>query len=137
LLLRPAQRHGFSPGSSRPGQPRRKPVLASPSSIVAKLEAEFNGSRDAELSEHLAEAIRPLLERETVAGLLYSGFRNNAVHGLKVQLEEERFFRATAPYWEPMYSEYYPPFMTIRFPAPFILALLRNSVGTLKKKMLV
>lgn len=120
----------------RPGQPHRKPAIAKPKSITAKLEAKFKSSRNADLPRHIGEAVQPLLERETVAGLLYSGFRNNAVHGVKVKLEEAAFFRATQPYWEPMYSDYYRPFMTIRFPGPFLLELLRNCVRTLKRKML-
>lgn len=120
----------------RPGQPHRKPTLAKPKSITGELEAAFKSSRDTDLSTQIGEAIQPLLERETVAGLLYSGFRNNAVHGAKVELEETMFFRASQPYWQPMYSDYYPPFMTIKFPGPFLLELLRNCMRTLKGKML-
>ena len=120
----------------RPGQPRRKPTLAKPKSITAKLEAEFKSGRDATLSKQIGEAVQPLLERETIAGLLYSGFRNNAVHGARVELEEAMFFRASEPYWQPMYSEFYPPFMTVKFPGPFLLELLRNCLRTLKGRML-
>jgi len=73
-------------------------------------------------------AVRPLLERETVADLLYSGFRNNAMHGAKIEFEETMFFRASQPYWQPMYSEYHPLFMTMEFPGPSLLELLQNCL---------
>ena len=120
----------------RPGQPHRKLTLAKPKSIAAKLEAEFRSSRDRDISGQIGEAIQPLLERQTVAGLLYSGFRNNAVHGAKVEFEETTFFRASQPYWQPMYPDYYPPFMTIKFPGRFLLDVLHNCLRTLKGKML-
>lgn len=120
----------------RPGQPHRKPTFAKSKSIITKLETEFKSSKDTDLPKHIGEAIQPLLERETVAGLLYTGFRNNAVHGIKVNFEEAKFFGEMQPYWEPMYSEYYPPFMTVKFPGPFLLEVLRNCVRTLRGKML-
>jgi hypothetical protein len=120
----------------RPGQPRRKPMFAKPATIIGKLEAEFRHVRDSDVRNHIGQAIQPLLNDMTIAGLLYSKFRNNSVHGLRVEFDEEKFFRSTSPFWQPLYSEYYPPFWTVQFPAAYLLELLRNCMKTLRGKML-
>jgi hypothetical protein len=120
----------------RRGQPTRKPMVGKPKLIIAKVLAEFRNSRDAGLRENLAAAIQPLLETKTLAGLLYENFRNNAIHGAWVKFDEATFFRARQPHWEPLYSPYYPPFMFVKFPAPFLLELVFNCVKTLKQRML-
>lgn len=120
----------------RQGQPLRKPMIGKPKAIVEKLVADCGRSRDVDLRKNLPTAIQPLLDTKTVAGLLYENFRNNAVHGVKVQFDDATFFRAKGPYWEPLHSDYYPPFMFIKFSGPFLLQLLRNCTKTLKQKML-
>jgi hypothetical protein len=120
----------------RPGQPLRKPMIGPPKAVMDKIRREFSRSRDVELRDNLEGAIRPLLEAKTIGTLLYGNFRNGAVHGLKVQFDENTFFKGQKPYWEPLHSKYYPPFMFVKFPGPFLLDLLRNCTKTLKQKML-
>jgi hypothetical protein len=81
-------------------------------------------------------AVKPLLELNTVAGILYSKFRNNAVHGVKVEIDDLAFFSERAPYWQPLYSELYPPFYFIKFPARFLIQLVQNCLKTLRQKFL-
>jgi len=104
--------------------------------ITAMMLAEFQKSKDTELLQKLEEALQPILEAKTLAGLLYEKFRNSAIHGAWVEIDEETFFRARQPYWEPLYSPYYPPFMFVKFPAPFLVELILNCMKTLKEKML-
>jgi hypothetical protein len=120
----------------RPGQPVRKPMIAKPQFIIEKLLAEFRRSADSDLRRQIEIAVRPLLDSMTIAALLYGKFRNNAVHGIKVQFDEIEFFKHQELYWEPLFSEYYPPFLLAKFPAPLLLQLLRNCATTLKRKML-
>ena len=120
----------------RPGQPLRKPMVAKPKVIIDKMKAAFQGQKDTELQGKLEVALQPLLDSKTVAGLLYQNFRNAAVHGVKIEFDEATFFQAQRPYWEPLCSEYYPPFLFVNFPGPFLIELLRNCVRTLRQKML-
>jgi hypothetical protein len=120
----------------RPGQPLKKPMVGKPKSIIVDMETEFRSSKDAELRRNLEGALQPLLETKTIAGLLYENFRNAAVHGAKVQFDEATFFQGQRPYWEPLYSDYYPPFLFVKFPGPFLVELLHNCTNTLKQEML-
>ncbi|HEX4020013.1 MAG TPA: hypothetical protein VHX63_02620 [Acidobacteriaceae bacterium] len=120
----------------RPGQPLRKPMTGKPKTIAEKIVVEFKHSKDVELRESICAAIEPFLRKKTVAALMYDNFRNPAVHGLKVELDEANFFNGQSPYWQSLYSDYYPPFMFVKFPGPFLLDLLRNCMRTLKEQML-
>jgi len=120
-----------------PGQPTTKAMVGKPQLITEKMLAQFHKSKDAELLQKLGVALQPLLETKTLAAKLYEGFRNSAIHGAWVELDdEETFFRARQPYWEPLYSPTYPPFMFVKFPAPFLVELVSNCIKTLKQKML-
>lgn len=119
-----------------PGQPTRKSTVGKPQLITTKVLAEFQRSKDKVLLQELGQALQPLLETKTLAGLLYEKFRNSAIHGAWVELDEENFFLASQPYWEPLYSPYYPPFMFVKFPAPFLVELLLNCIKTLKQQMM-
>jgi len=55
---------------------------------------------------------------------------------VRVEFDEATFFRAQQPYWQSLYSEYYPPFLFVKFPGPFLIELLRNCMQTLHRKML-
>jgi len=115
----------------RPRQPLTKPNTVKIGALTAAIEEEFKRSRTIEI-EKVSTAIQPLLQSQTMAGLLYGNFRNAAIHGVKVNLEERQFFGEAQPYWQPLYSEYYPPFMSVKFPGPFLLRLLRNCIGSLR-----
>lgn len=112
----------------RPGQPRWKPVMEKPKSITRNLIARFKGPKDEELRQNLGPAIEPLLQRKTLAAILYENFRNAAIHGLKVPFNEIPFFRAREPYWESLYADYYPPFLFVKFPGRFLVEVLRNCI---------
>lgn len=120
----------------RSGQPLRKPMLAKPALVTARLTRAFEKSKDKELSKNLHDALQPLLESKTLAGILYEKSRNTAVHEAWVEFEEAAFFSAERPFWEPLYSPYYPPFLLVRFPARFLLEMLFNCMMTMKHKML-
>ncbi len=115
----------------RPRQPLTKPNTVKPGALKAAIEEEFKRSRTIE-TEKLSAAIQPLLQSKTIAGLLYGNFRNGAIHGVKVNFDETKFFGELQPYWQPLYSEYYPPFMSVKFPAPFLLNLLRKCIESLR-----
>jgi hypothetical protein len=119
----------------RPRQPLNKPSTLSSQVLTEAVEREFKHSRTVEVDK-LSKAIQPLLRSKAVAGLLYENFRNAAVHGIKVELDESRFFAEPRPFWQPLYSEYYPPFMTLKFSGPFLLKLLRNCLRTLREAWL-
>jgi hypothetical protein len=116
----------------RPGQPRRKPNRIKRAALTGAIEQEFKRSRSVE-ADKLSNAVQPLLRSKTIAALLYENFRNAAVHGVKVDLDEGRFFREQQLHWEPLYSEYYPPFMFVKFSGPFLLSLLRNCLRTVRE----
>lgn len=118
------------------GQRHKKLTFAKVPVVVAAIEAEFQKSKDAELRQYLAEAVKPVLEWKTAAAILYENFRNEAIHGVQVPLNEKTFFTAMRPYWEPLYSEYYPPFLMLRFPAQFLMEVLQNCTTTLRHKWL-
>jgi hypothetical protein len=120
----------------RPGQRLTKPSTAHVKAILNAVEAQFQSWKDPEVRENVGAAIKPLLELNTVAGILYSKFRNNAVHGVKVEVDDSAFFRESAPYWQPLYSEFYPPFYFIKFPARFLIRLVQNCIQTLRQKFL-
>jgi hypothetical protein len=113
-----------------------KPMVAKPAAIVATLRAEFQGSKDAEILQNLGTAIQPLLATMTLAGILYDKFRNNAVHGIKVEIDEARFFTEREPFWQALYSEYYPPFLLVKFPAAYLVEMIQKCVATLRRKFL-
>ena len=119
----------------RPGQPRAKAGIVKPGEVIAAFEAEFRRSVDAELRQNLKTAFQPLLDKKTVAAILYDRFRNSAVHGVRVDLDEMNFFAAQEPYWKPLYSEYYPSFRFLMFPAAFLVKLLRNCLGTVRQHL--
>jgi hypothetical protein len=119
-----------------PGQALKKPMMGKPRSIMQALESEFQHPRDSDISPHLKVAFQPLLESKTAAAILYENFRNNAIHGARVQIDEAAFFKLRKPFWQPLYSDYYPPFLFLKFPARFLIELLQNSLRTLQRKML-
>lgn len=116
----------------RPGQRLKKPSTLQPGVLVEAFRSEFRKSRTVD-AEKLPNAIQPLLRSKTVAALLYENFRNAAVHGVKVEFDERRFFTEPRPFWQPLYSEYYPPFMSLKFSANFLLTLLRNCMRTVRE----
>ena len=118
------------PHRCRPGQPLKKPSTLNQEILVDAIEQEFKHSRTVEF-EKLSNAVPLLLRSKSVVGCYMGNFRNAAVHGIKVELDKACFFSEQRPYWQPLYSEYYPPFMTLKFSAPFLLTLLRNSLKTL------
>lgn len=120
----------------RLGQPLKKPMVGKPKEVMAALSTELRRSRGSDLKANLEDAFRPILESKTVANILYESFRNSAVHDIKVEVDEDLFFSGTAPYWQPLHSEYYPPFLFIKFPALFLIGLLRNCLQTSHRKML-
>lgn len=120
----------------RPGQPTVKPRLGKVDKVISTIHAAFAHSRDLEVREKIAEAVRPLVESKTVAALLYEKFRNEAVHSSQVPIDENQFFSAQTPYWKRLYSEYYPSFSLIEFPARFLTEVLRNCLKTLGQHML-
>ncbi len=95
----------------RPGQRTTKQVAVKPRVVADALEAAFRRSRDPELRQNLVTAFQPLLDKMTVSAILYEKFRNNAVHGVKVEVDEAKFFTADEPFSQPFYSECYPPFL--------------------------
>jgi len=111
-----------------------KSGVGKPKSIIAALEVEFR--KDADFLPNLEGAFQPLLDTRTVASIFYEKFRNNAVHGVKVEFDEATFFKARKPYFDPLYSEYYGSFLFIKFPGPFLIELLENCMKTLQQKML-
>src|SRR5262249_52752688 len=120
----------------RPGQPLKKPMTGKLREIFTALKNEFRHAKDKDLNQNVHVAFRPLLESKTVASLLYTKFRNSAIHGGNVEVDENKFFRLTTPYWEPLYSEYYPPFFFVKFPALFLIRVLENCLRTARSKIL-
>lgn len=120
----------------RPGQPNRKPMSGKRNAVMAALSAEFQASREADLKENLEEAFRQVLEDKTILNILYDKFRNSVVHGLKVEIDEDIFFTLKRPYWESLHTELYPSFLFVKFPAQFLVELLRNCLRTSHRKML-
>lgn len=120
----------------RPGQRISKPRVAKPQVVTSAVLKAFEKSRDIESADRLREAIQPIIDIKTVANLLYENYRNNAIHGAWVGFDDKAFFSQTKPYWEPLYSPYYPPFMFVKFPAAFLVELTSNCMGTLKRKMI-
>jgi hypothetical protein len=118
-----------------PGQPLKKPMMAKRESVLEALRAEFQRSADSDIRQNLEVAFQPLLQKKTAASILYENFRNNAVHGVRVEIEEAMFFKAQKPYWQPLHSEFYPPFFFLKFPASFLVELLRNCLKTLRRQM--
>lgn len=116
----------------RPGQSLKKPSTIKPGVVVRIIETEFTNSHELEAGK-LSAAFLPFLRSKTIAVLLYENYRNAAVHGIKVNLDERRFFREQRLYWQPLYSEDYPPFMFLKFSGPFLLTLLRNCLRTLRE----
>jgi hypothetical protein len=117
------------------GQPRSKPTCAKRKAFSTALEQEFARSKNDELKSSIGEASRLLLDSKTIAALMYQRFRNEAIHGGHVLIDEERFFTETAPYWKPLVSEYYPAFLVVEFPARFLIDVLRNCLRTVCKMM--
>ena len=79
--------------------------------------------------------MKPLVEQNTMAALLYYKFRNNAVHGIEVRMVEEYFFTEDEPFWEGMSNDYYPPILMVRFPARFLHNVLLRCISTLKHSL--
>jgi hypothetical protein len=115
----------------RPRQVLTKPTAVKVAALTAAIEDEFKHSRTIKIDK-LSTAIRPLLQSKNIAGILYGNFRNAAIHGVKVEFNEPQFFGEAQPYWQPLLSEFYPPFMFVKFPAAFLLKLLRNCIGSLR-----
>lgn len=106
--------------------------MFSPAELFDAITQEFGHSRAVEV-DVLSKAIQPLVRSKSVAGLLYAEFRNAAVHGIKVELDEGRFFTEPKPFWRPLYSVYYPESMLLSFSGPFLVRLLRDCLRTLRE----
>lgn len=78
------------------GQPSRKAMHGKLKLITEKMLAQFHESKDAELLQKLEGALQPLLETKTLAAKLYEGFRNSAIHGAWVELDDEDTFSGLA-----------------------------------------
>ena len=118
-----------------PRQSRVRASAVKPGAVIAALQAAFRRPADAELRDNLKNAFQSLLDKKTVAGILYERFRNSAVHGLKVDVDEPTFFAAQEPHWRPLYSEHYPPFLLLTFPAAFLVKLLRTCLGQARRHL--
>jgi hypothetical protein len=118
-----------------PGQRLAKPPMAKKGQVLASVQTGLHGSR-AVKPESLGRALQPLLDSVTVADLPYLRVRNGTIHGIEVNVDENRFFTEKCPYWHHLHSEYYGSFMLLQFPAQFLLELLQNSLETIRRAML-
>lgn len=119
----------------RPRQSLKKPSMLKPNALTDAIESEFRNSRAVEVDK-LLKAIQTLLQSKSVAGLLYQDFRNAAVHGVKVEFDEDQFFSEPGPFWQSLYSVYYPSSISLKFSGSFLLTLLRDCLGTLRQAWL-
>jgi hypothetical protein len=105
-----------------PRQSKTKASLASPTAVITALKKRSGWLGRA---SWLEVGLQPLLESCTVESLLYRNYRNEAVHGIQVAMDESKFYREAEPYWRSLHSEFYGSFLILGLPGRFLLALLQ------------
>src|SRR5438034_4272798 len=120
----------------RPKQPRVKPTSGTPDQLVQAVVAKHKAKQFKDVRDALPAAVRALVRNARLAEILYVRFRSGVVHELSVQMNEERFFTETAPYWEPWASEYYGGFLHVEFPAQFLLDMLKAAMNGYRQMLI-
>lgn len=116
-------------------QARVKAPLAAAAKIRNAICDEFSRHRDPATRHALPKALGPLLDSKTLAQILYTKFRCEAIHGGHIEIDEKRFFAEKHPYWKSVRSEFYGPFQWIEFPAQFLASLLSNCLRNYRKRL--
>lgn len=116
-----------------PNQSLRKLSYDTAKSMRRHLKAKARSYRRNPYVDAVA-AVGPLLEKFTLASLLYREYRCGAIHQYRVDADEPDFFRRKAPYWSQVYGYLTESdkFLKLRFPGPFLLNLLEKCIRNYK-----
>jgi hypothetical protein len=92
-------------------------------------------SRDTVDMVGMEAALTNYLRDMSLASILYKKVRSGVIHGVQVQINEDRFFSEDRPYWEP-YEFEFGDFLLVSFPAKFLLNVLKQSLKTLRQQFI-
>ncbi len=117
----------------RKGQPSAKPKRASSSEIIDIITKEIRKPPP----DNIVDAISPMLEYFTCKRILYRDYRNNSIHGLKVDFDNEEFFDNIEPYFS-LYEHYGNELFIyhIQFPGKYLENLLEKCLNTFSNHLL-
>lgn len=118
-----------------PNQHRVKSPVGSIEAMRKSILGEFSSRHTVSTRDGLRKALDPLIGSKTQARILYEKFRCGVIHGGTVRIDEARFFTETAPYWTPMYSDFYGPFQFIEFPAQFLRSLFSDCIQNYRSRL--
>jgi len=119
-----------------PGQSRRKPVKGSREQVQQAVMKAFEGPRTSTFAPDLAKAMLSVLRANTLAEILYTSYRCQAIHSGLVSIREARFFAEHRPYWVSDESEFFGRYFSVEFPARFLMNLLRDCITTYRQHLL-
>lgn len=119
-----------------PNQRLTKPSQDTTKSIRQKFKSAA-GNYKSEYYSEAVDLIGPVLDKYTLAALLYREYRCGAIHEYKADLDEPQFFTKRKPYWSTIWSAVGNPsgFLKLRFPGPFLLDLLDECVRNYKANL--
>ena len=112
----------------KPRQRLNKKYLAS-SSQIKDVVSKNLGEDD---RENICFALEPLLDYFKCSSILYREYRNQAIHGLRVSVNEEDFFSETKPFHTEAFSSEHGAFFQIEFPGKYLRDLLSTTFHTFK-----
>jgi hypothetical protein len=113
-----------------PHQRKSKPLTGSATEMRSRIIDGIKKHYSDDVVGDLPAALEPLLASKTVSTILYEKFRSAVVHAGYVQLDEARFFKETNPYFIPLSSEFYGPFLLVQFPARYLRNLIQTCLTT-------
>ena len=116
------------------GQSKSKPVLANSAFLTKRIESivKIRGLD----AGGVAAAFRPLPSHYQVARVLYRRYRCEAIHGSLQDIDRQKVFDASDPYWAPFDSPFLPRSLRVEFPLASLVRLLANCIRYYREAIL-
>ena len=120
-----------------PHQTKGKPQTDTVNDIHAALTLAAAAHRKGRYSQAVA-AFKPIIQAHQLAAVLYREYRNGAIHGGGVDIDEDEFFSAEAPCWTIVQYQFAAakPILRVLFPGRFLLSTYEHSFRGYHKQLL-
>ena len=81
--------------------------------------------------------VKPLIEKFTLASLLYTKYRCGIIHRHCIPIQESGFFSRALPYWSPFYNGNIQSggFLEVQFPGKFLFNAFVGALSNYKKSL--
>jgi hypothetical protein len=120
-------------GKCHPHQRRARAPLVRLDTLKRRLRAHF-AKLGGKQGIRVITALFPVVERFSLAGILWHEYRNPLVHTPGDTDPPERFYTARGPVFETIWNPTYEtPFLRVIIPAPFIIRTVQNCIAACRE----